>query len=161
MGVSGQHHAPAALYHWGKDPQYPLYRRLGGPQSHPRYRGQKKNPRKNWFKYLLISATNSWITSIKKRIKMIIGEESFSHRLPLVLTKFYLDFHSHNCYDLLLQCLHQAHIHCQMRFFISQSPKLAPVQFLLYSSKFPSVWQEENYTYFVERSTIFNWFPLV
>jgi hypothetical protein len=28
MGVSGQHHAPAALY-----PRYPLYRRLGGPQS--------------------------------------------------------------------------------------------------------------------------------
>jgi hypothetical protein len=27
-GVSGQRHAPAALYH-----RYPLYRRLGGPQS--------------------------------------------------------------------------------------------------------------------------------
>jgi hypothetical protein len=33
MGVSGQHHAPAALYPRGKDPRYPLYRRLGGPQS--------------------------------------------------------------------------------------------------------------------------------
>jgi hypothetical protein len=31
-GVSGQHHAPAALYPRGKDPRYPLYRRLGGPQ---------------------------------------------------------------------------------------------------------------------------------
>jgi hypothetical protein len=29
MGVSGQHHAPAALYPRGKDPRYPLYRRLG------------------------------------------------------------------------------------------------------------------------------------
>jgi hypothetical protein len=29
----GQHHAPAALYPRGKDPRYPLYRRLGGPQS--------------------------------------------------------------------------------------------------------------------------------
>jgi hypothetical protein len=28
MGVSGQHHAPAALY-----PRYPLYRRLGGPRG--------------------------------------------------------------------------------------------------------------------------------
>jgi hypothetical protein len=28
MGVSGQRHAPAALY-----PRYPLYRRLGGSQS--------------------------------------------------------------------------------------------------------------------------------
>jgi hypothetical protein len=32
MGVSGQRHAPAALYPRGKDPRYPLYRRLGGPQ---------------------------------------------------------------------------------------------------------------------------------
>jgi hypothetical protein len=30
-GVSGQRHAPAALYPRGKDPRYPLYRRLGGP----------------------------------------------------------------------------------------------------------------------------------
>jgi hypothetical protein len=33
MGVSGQHHAPAALYPRGKDPRYPLDRMLGGPQS--------------------------------------------------------------------------------------------------------------------------------
>jgi hypothetical protein len=33
MGVSGQRHAPAALYPRGKDPRYPLDRRLGGPQS--------------------------------------------------------------------------------------------------------------------------------
>jgi hypothetical protein len=33
MGVSGQRHASAALYLRGKDPRYPLYRRLGGPQS--------------------------------------------------------------------------------------------------------------------------------
>ena len=31
MGVGGQHHTPAAL-HSGKT-QYPLYRRLGGPQG--------------------------------------------------------------------------------------------------------------------------------
>jgi hypothetical protein len=29
MGVSGQYHAPAALYPREKDPRYPLYRRLG------------------------------------------------------------------------------------------------------------------------------------
>jgi len=29
MGVSGQRHAPAALYHRGKDRRYPLDRRLG------------------------------------------------------------------------------------------------------------------------------------
>jgi hypothetical protein len=28
MGVSGQRHAPAALYPRGKDPRYPLNRRL-------------------------------------------------------------------------------------------------------------------------------------
>jgi hypothetical protein len=32
-GVSGQRHAPAALYPRGKDPRYPLDRTLGGPQS--------------------------------------------------------------------------------------------------------------------------------
>jgi hypothetical protein len=31
MGVSGQRHAPAALYPRGKNPRYPLDRRLGGP----------------------------------------------------------------------------------------------------------------------------------
>jgi sulfatase maturation enzyme AslB (radical SAM superfamily) len=33
MVVSGQRHAPAALYPRGNDPRYPLYRRMGGPQS--------------------------------------------------------------------------------------------------------------------------------
>jgi hypothetical protein len=32
-GVSGQRHAPAALYPREKDPRYPLDRRLGGPRS--------------------------------------------------------------------------------------------------------------------------------
>jgi hypothetical protein len=39
MGVSGQRHAPAALYPRGKDSLYPLYRRLGGPQSRSGHRG--------------------------------------------------------------------------------------------------------------------------
>jgi hypothetical protein len=39
MGVSGQRHAPAALYPRGKDPWYPLDRRLGGPQSRSGHRG--------------------------------------------------------------------------------------------------------------------------
>jgi hypothetical protein len=33
MGVSGQHHAPAAIYPREMDLPYPLDRRLGGPQS--------------------------------------------------------------------------------------------------------------------------------
>jgi hypothetical protein len=35
MGVSGQRHAPAALYPRGKDPRYPLDRRVGwvGPRA--------------------------------------------------------------------------------------------------------------------------------
>jgi hypothetical protein len=33
MGVSGQRRASAALYHGGKDPRYPLDRRLGGPDT--------------------------------------------------------------------------------------------------------------------------------
>jgi hypothetical protein len=32
-GVSGQPHAPRVLSHWGKDPRYPLNRRLGGPKG--------------------------------------------------------------------------------------------------------------------------------
>jgi hypothetical protein len=42
--VSGQWHAPAALYPRGKDPRYPLYRRLGGPQNRSGHRGNRKNP---------------------------------------------------------------------------------------------------------------------
>jgi hypothetical protein len=33
MGVSGQRHAPAALYPRGKNPRYPLDKRLGWPQE--------------------------------------------------------------------------------------------------------------------------------
>jgi hypothetical protein len=39
MGMSGQRHVPAALYPQGKDPRYPLYRRLVGPQSRSGHRG--------------------------------------------------------------------------------------------------------------------------
>jgi hypothetical protein len=38
-GVSGQRHAPAGLYLRGKEPGYPLDRRLGGPQSQSGHRG--------------------------------------------------------------------------------------------------------------------------
>jgi hypothetical protein len=43
MGVSGQHHAPAALYPRGKDSRYSLDRRLGGLQSRSGHRGYKKS----------------------------------------------------------------------------------------------------------------------
>jgi hypothetical protein len=42
--VSGQRHAPAELYPRGKDPRYPLDRRLGGPQSLSEHRGYRKKP---------------------------------------------------------------------------------------------------------------------
>jgi hypothetical protein len=42
MEVSGQLHTPAA-FSQGKSPQYPLDRRLGGPQSHSGYGGGEKN----------------------------------------------------------------------------------------------------------------------
>jgi hypothetical protein len=38
-GVSGQRHAPAALYPGGKYSRYPLYWRLGGPQIRSGHRG--------------------------------------------------------------------------------------------------------------------------
>jgi len=40
----GQRHTTAALYPRKKDPQYPLYRGLGGPQSCYGHRGQRTNP---------------------------------------------------------------------------------------------------------------------
>jgi hypothetical protein len=42
MGVSGQRHAPAALYPRRKDPRYPLYRKLRGPQSRSGQRIEEK-----------------------------------------------------------------------------------------------------------------------
>jgi hypothetical protein len=44
MGVSGHRHAPAALYSRGKDPRYPLDRRLSGPHTLSGRTGQGKNP---------------------------------------------------------------------------------------------------------------------
>jgi hypothetical protein len=41
-GVSGQLHAMAALYPWGKNPWYPLDRRLGGPQNQSGHRLEEK-----------------------------------------------------------------------------------------------------------------------
>jgi hypothetical protein len=41
-GMSGQRHAPEAFYAREKDHQYPLYRRMGGPQSRSGYRGYRK-----------------------------------------------------------------------------------------------------------------------
>jgi hypothetical protein len=43
-GLSGQRHAPAALYPRERSRRYPLNRRLGGPQSRSGRRGWKKNP---------------------------------------------------------------------------------------------------------------------
>jgi hypothetical protein len=40
--VSGQHNGPATLYLRGKDPRYPLDRRLGGPQNRSGHRLVKK-----------------------------------------------------------------------------------------------------------------------
>jgi hypothetical protein len=44
MGVNGQRYASTALYLRGKNHRYPLYRRLGGPQSRCGHRGYRKNP---------------------------------------------------------------------------------------------------------------------
>jgi hypothetical protein len=41
LEVSGQLHAPAALPP-GRSPRYPLYRRLGGPQSRSGQHGEVK-----------------------------------------------------------------------------------------------------------------------
>jgi hypothetical protein len=41
-GVSGQLHVPAALLQ-GKEPHFPLDRRLGGPQSRSGRCGEEKN----------------------------------------------------------------------------------------------------------------------
>jgi len=44
MGVSSQHHDPTALHHGGKDPWYPLDRRLGGRQRQSELCGEEKIP---------------------------------------------------------------------------------------------------------------------
>jgi len=46
--VSGQHYALATLYPWGKDPQYPLYRRLGGLHSQWTQRSEEKSNAERW-----------------------------------------------------------------------------------------------------------------
>jgi hypothetical protein len=44
MGVSRQDHALAALYPRGKDPQYPLDRRLDGPQKKSGHKRLEEKP---------------------------------------------------------------------------------------------------------------------
>jgi hypothetical protein len=44
IGVSDQRHVPFVIYPREKNYRYPLYRRLGGPQSRSGHRGQRKNP---------------------------------------------------------------------------------------------------------------------
>jgi hypothetical protein len=53
MEVSGQLHDPPAFKPGEKNPRYPLYRRLGGPQSRSGHGGEKKKnpiiaPPGNW-----------------------------------------------------------------------------------------------------------------
>jgi hypothetical protein len=55
MEVSGQIHAPAALYR-EKSPRCPLDRRLGGPQIRPGGCGEEKN-------FLPLSGTKPWPSS--------------------------------------------------------------------------------------------------
>jgi hypothetical protein len=43
MGVNGQRQASATLYPRGKDPRYPQYRRLGGPQIRSGHRDKRKH----------------------------------------------------------------------------------------------------------------------
>jgi hypothetical protein len=68
MRVSGQRHAPVALYPRGKDRRYPLYRRLGGPQSRSGHRGYRKNPLpsagdRSWIvRSLVRSQTLYWLS---------------------------------------------------------------------------------------------------
>jgi hypothetical protein len=66
MGVSGQRHAPAELYHRGKDPRYPLDRRLGWPQSRSGRREKNKNGNNIFenvaeFKYLETTVKKKYI----------------------------------------------------------------------------------------------------
>jgi hypothetical protein len=70
MEVGGQFHAPATLPR-GKNPSYPLYRRLGGPQNRYGGGGEEKdsNPpiiqpvaqRHTIELSLLLSMTSSWL----------------------------------------------------------------------------------------------------
>jgi hypothetical protein len=43
-GANAQLHSPSAFYPRGKDPRYPLYWRLGGPQSRSGHREYRKYP---------------------------------------------------------------------------------------------------------------------
>jgi hypothetical protein len=107
-----------------------------------------------WLYYLLVYATNSWITSMKKKKKTVISEESFftwgasctfsplittvkdeHHRnsmKSLVVTKCYSGIQSHYCCNLLPQRLHQTHFNCHMRLLHhNQSPNFSSSKFTL------------------------------
>jgi hypothetical protein len=77
MGVSGQRHAPAALYPPGKDPRYQSDRRLGGPQCRsgrrgcPRWGSNPDRPARSQTLYCL-SYRGSQILTIMGNLKLEI-----------------------------------------------------------------------------------------
>jgi hypothetical protein len=59
-------HAPAALHPRGKSPRYPLYRRLGGPQSRSGCRGYNYNK--------ITTTINRRTTAIGIRLRISVGK---------------------------------------------------------------------------------------
>jgi hypothetical protein len=73
MEVSGQLHSPAALP-TGKEPWYPLDRRLGGPQSRSEHGGEKKNsqPLPGFEHPIIQPVAQSYDTELSRVLAIVI-----------------------------------------------------------------------------------------
>jgi hypothetical protein len=85
--VSGQHHAPTALYpaalYLGKEPQYLLDRRLGAPQSWSGYCGIEKN-------LLSMPGIESWPSITQYTCKTVTICNNYVFIFLLILSIFYI-----------------------------------------------------------------------
>jgi hypothetical protein len=80
--VSGQRHAPAALYFRGKDTRYPLHGRLGGPQSWSGHRDVVINSNHKMSMQIL---WNPWTNS-----KFVTVSHTETHRDYIIWCPHYL-----------------------------------------------------------------------
>jgi hypothetical protein len=92
-GVSGKRYEPTALYHRGKDPQYPLYRRLGAPQSRSGHRG--------YSKILYLCRVRSDIIALHLLMQRFVSDIIFMRKIGVRTPAEAKDFSSSLCVQTL------------------------------------------------------------
>jgi hypothetical protein len=95
MGVSGQCHAPAVLYPWGKDPRYPMDRSWAGWTPEPVWTQGLEEKSSVPVGVNCNSCTNMVDTHILQD-SVLIQKEIINCQLKYVLQEIFAEFQVHN-----------------------------------------------------------------